>query len=100
MTYSYQPSFKKKEKPGFNKAIEDEDRYWLYWLILAMKLKASYVMHVTFCSIKLMCMSIKRKKTNTFWKVVLLFIIKKENQIGNYLLEYNVKHTIKMFENV
>lgn len=60
-----------------------------------MKLKASYVMYVTFCSIKPMLMLIK-----IFWRVVLLFIIKKENQIGIYLFEYNVKPTVKMFENV
>lgn len=42
----------------------------------------------------------RRKKTNTFWKVLLFFIIKKQNQIGIYLFEYNVKQTVKMFENV
>lgn len=32
--------------------------------------------------------------------MVLFFIIKKVNQIGIYLFEYNVKHTVKVFENV
>lgn len=48
-----------------------------------------------------MCMLIKGRKQNKYiLESGIILYHKKQNQIGIYLFEYNVKHTVKMFENV